>query len=229
MIREQKIILQGDLVDMRTRFDEQLAQLKKTLIEMGALCEKSIELVAEAMTESNIEKAENVKPLASQVDETEHKIESLCITLLLQQQPVAKDLRQVSAALKMITDMKRVADQAEDIADIVCILVERKVQNLELFNEMAKSTMQMVKEAVDSFVNNDIIKAEKVINDDDKVDELFDNSKDYLMNEIRQNTPIGENALDLLMVSKYFERIGDHTVNIANWVIYSITGTHKED
>ena len=201
---------------MRNRFDEQLAQLKKELIEMGALCEEVVALAAK------------VAPLDEQIDQKEHDIEALCLRLLLQQQPVARDLRKISAALKMITDMERIGDQAEDIAEIVTFLKGRTGQNDDLLREMARSTIKMVTESVDAFVKHDIMLAEKVVAYDDVVDNYFEQVKDELIARIAENPDDGEYALDLLMIAKYFERIGDHAVNIAEWVMFSVTGVHKE-
>ena len=213
---------------MRNRFDEQLAQLKKELIEMGALCEEVIAKASEALTRGDVALAAKVAPLDEQIDQKEHDIEALCLRLLLQQQPVARDLRKISAALKMITDMERIGDQAEDIAEIVTFLKGRTGQNDDLLREMARSTIKMVTESVDAFVKHDIMLAEKVVAYDDVVDNYFEQVKDELIARIAENPDDGEYALDLLMIAKYFERIGDHAVNIAEWVMFSVTGVHKE-
>jgi phosphate transport system protein len=214
---------------MRSRFDEQLALLNKELIEMGALCEEVIALSSKALTAADKELAKKVAPLDAEIDQKERNIESMCLKLLLQQQPVASDLRQISAALKMITDMERIGDQAEDIAEIVCFLDGRSAENDDLMREMARTTIQMVTESVDAFVKHDIMLAEKVIADDDTVDAFFDQVKIKLIKKIGKEPSDGEYALDLLMIAKYFERIGDHAVNIAEWVIFSVTGVHKEE
>jgi phosphate transport system protein len=213
---------------MRNRFDEQLALLKKELIEMGALCEEVIAKASEALTRGDVALAATVAPLDEQIDQKEHDIEALCLRLLLQQQPVARDLRKISAALKMITDMERIGDQAEDIAEIVTFLKGRTGQNDDLLREMARSTIKMVTESVDAFVKHDIMLAEKVVAYDDVVDNYFEQVKDELIARIAENPDDGEYALDLLMIAKYFERIGDHAVNIAEWVMFSVTGVHKE-
>ena len=212
---------------MRNRFDEQLALLKKELIEMGALCEEVIAKASEALTRGDVALAATVAPLDGQIDRKERDIEALCLRLLLQQQPVARDLRKISAALKMITDMERIGDQAEDIAEIVTFLKGRTGQNDDLLREMARSTIKMVTESVDAFVKHDIMLAEKVVAYDDVVDNYFEQVKDELIARIAENPDDGEYALDLLMIAKYFERIGDHAVNIAEWVIFSVTGVHK--
>ena len=214
---------------MRSRFDEQLALLNRELIEMGALCEEVIALSAQALTEGNAELAARVAPLDQEIDRKEREIESLCLKLLLQQQPVAKDLRQISAALKMITDMERIGDQAEDIAEIVAFLGGRGTENSELLRDMARSTIRMVSGSVDAYVKRDVPLAEKVIAEDDVVDDYFARVKKALISRIAADPADGEFALDVLMIAKYFERIADHAVNIAEWVIFAVTGVHKGD
>ena len=213
---------------MRNRFDEQLALLKKELIEMGALCGEVIAKASEALTRGDVALAAKVAPLDEQIDRKEHDIEALCLRLLLQQQPVARDLRKISAALKMITDMERIGDQAEDIAEIVTFLKGHTGQNDDLLREMARSTIKMVTESVDAYVKHDTMLAEKVIAEDDIVDGWFDRVKHTLIRRMTTDPGEGERAVDLLMIAKYFERIGDHAVNVAQWVIFSVTGTHKE-
>ena len=214
---------------MRSRFDEQLAQLNKQLIEMGALCEEVISMASRALMDGDLPLAAKVAPLDAEIDQKERDVESLCLKLLLQQQPVAKDLRQISAALKMITDMERIGDQAEDIAEIIKFLNGRTVENGALIREMASAAIKMVTESVDAFVKHDIMLAEKVVSDDDIVDRYFDQVKQKLIERIAQQPADGEYALDLLMIAKYLERIGDHAVNLAEWVIFSVTGVHKEE
>ena len=214
---------------MRSRFDEQLAQLNKQLIEMGALCEEVISMASRALMDGDLPLAAKVAPLDAEIDQKERDVKSLCLKLLLQQQPVAKDLRQISAALKMITDMERIGDQAEDIAEIIKFLNGRTVENGALIREMASAAIKMVTESVDAFVKHDIMLAEKVVSDDDIVDRYFDQVKQKLIERIAQQPADGEYALDLLMIAKYFERIGDHAVNLAEWVIFSVTGVHKEE
>ena len=218
----------GEVWLMRSRFDEQLALLNRELIEMGALCEEVIALSAQSLTEGSTELAARVAPLDEEIDRKEREIESLCLKLLLQQQPVAKDLRQISAALKMITDMERIGDQAEDIAEIVTFLGGRGAENSALLREMARSAIKMVTESVDAYVRQNTALAEQVIAEDDVVDDYFTRVKKGLIERIAQDPTDGEFALDLLMIAKYFERIGDHAVNIAEWVIFSVTGEHKE-
>ena len=212
---------------MRSRFDEQLALLNRELIEMGSLCEEVIALASRALTEGDRELAAKVAPLDEEIDQKERAIESLCLKLLLQQQPVARDLRQISAALKMITDMERIGDQADDISEIIIYLGGRTAEHDDLLRSMARATIKRVTESVDAYVKHDTILAEKVIADDDTVDDYFEQVKRALIGKIAATPDDGEYALDLLMIAKYFERIGDHAVNIAEWVIFSITGVHN--
>ena len=211
---------------MRSRFDEQLAQLERELIEMGALCEESIALAAKSLGDGRL--ARQVAPLDTEIDRKERDIESLCLKLLLQQQPVARDLRQISAALKMITDLERIGDQAEDIAEIVISLSGACGHNAHI-DQMAQATIKMVTDSLDAFVRRDLTLAWSVIEYDDVVDRLFDECKQDLIAEIAQNPTDGERVLDVLMIAKYLERIGDHATNIAEWVEFSITGTHKSE
>ena len=212
---------------MRSRFDEQLALLNKELIEMGALCEEAIALAAKALTTADAELAAKVIPVDTEIDHMERSIESMCLKLLLSQQPVARDLRQISAALKMITDMERIGDQASDIAEIIAFLGGRPA-SCEHIVEMAKASISMVTESVDAFVKRDVSIAEKVIAHDDVVDDYFDKVKAALIEMIAKDPGDGEYALDILMIAKYFERIGEHATNIAEWVEFSVTGVHKE-
>jgi len=213
---------------MRNRFDEQLFELNREIIEMGAMCEEAIAKAAKALVSGDARLAEDVKANSGAIDQMERDIESRCMKLLLHQQPVARDLRLISAALKMITDMERIGDQAEDIAEIVTFLNGHTMKGMELIEEMARETTKMVTESVDAFVKKDVALAEKVIAQDDVVDDYFSKIKYGIISLIAENPADGEFALDLLMISKYFERIGDHATNIAEWVIYSVTGTHKE-
>ena len=213
---------------MRSRFDEQLALLKKEMIEMGAMCEEAIALAARALTEGNITLAEKVAPLSQNIDQMERDIESRCLKLLLQQQPVAKDLRVISAALKMITDIERIGDQAEDITEILPYLSGRKLPDNIPVKEMAGGVIRMVTDSVDAYVKQDIDMAKSVINRDDVIDRYFASIKLNLIDLLKKDTDSGEFAIDLLMIGKYLERIGDHATNIAEWVIFSVTGVHKE-
>ena len=211
---------------MRNRFDEQLFELNRELIEMGSMCEEVIASVAKALSTGDIVLARKVKESGASIDQMERDIEGRCMKLLLHQQPVARDLRQISAALKMITDMERIGDQAEDIAEIVIFLNGHTMEGVETIEDMARETIKMVTESVDAFVKKDVALAESVLAHDDVVDDYFDKMKCDIINLIAKNPADGEFALDLLMISKYFERIGDHATNIAEWVIYSVTGEH---
>ena len=213
---------------MRNRFDEQLFELNREIIEMGAMCEEAIASASKAFSTGDMELAAKVRVNGTAIDQMERDIEGRCMKLLLHQQPVARDLRLISAALKMITDMERIGDQAEDIAEIVTFLNGRTMDGMELIEEMARETIKMVTESVDAFVKKDVTLAEQVIAHDDVVDTLFSEVKCAIIKLVAEKPEDGEFALDLLMIAKYFERIGDHATNIAEWVIYSVTGTHKE-
>lgn len=211
---------------MRNKFDQQLAALNQDLIQMGSMCEEVIALAAKALTTGDVEMAKKVTPLDREIDQMERTIESLCLKLLLQQQPVASDLRQISAALKMITDMERIGDQAEDIAEIVAFLNGRTGAQCQSILLMAEASSKMVNESVDAFVKRDIALAQAVIDYDDIVDDYFLNVKSSLIGIILEHPDDGEYALDLLMIAKYFERIADHATNIAEWVVFSVNGSH---
>ena len=213
---------------MRNRFDEQLYELNRELIEMGAMCEEAIASAAKALSTGDMALADKVRTNGTAIDQMERDIESRCMKLLLHQQPVARDLRQISAALKMITDMERIGDQAEDIAEIITFLNGRTMDGIEHIEDMARETIKMVTESVDAFVKKDVELAEQVLAHDDVVDTLFREVKCAIIKLMAEAPVDGEFALDLLMISKYFERIGDHATNIAEWVIYSVTGVHKE-
>ena len=200
---------------MRNRFDEQLFELNREIIEMGAICEEAIAKAAKALSTGDTQLAGEVKANSSAIDQMERDIESRCMKLLLHQQPVARDLRLISAALKMITDMERIGDQAEDISEIITFLNGRTMEGVNMIEEMARETTEMVTESVDAFVKKDIALAEKVIAQDDVVDDYFSRVKHGIITLIAENPDDGEFALDLLMISKYFERIGDHATNIA--------------
>ena len=212
---------------MRNRFDRQLEQLNNELIEMGSLIEHAIQSAVTALVKKDVEQAKAAIEFDQEVDRQERDIEALCMKLLLQQQPVARDLRLISAALKMITDMERIGDQAADISEITMMMAENPyAHDLSLISQMAMETILMVTHSVDAFVQKDLELAKSVINHDDIVDKLFDDSKQKLILMIQENASYSEQAADLLMVAKYLERIGDHATNIAEWVIYSITGSH---
>ena len=212
---------------MRNRFDRQLEQLNNELINMGSLIEEAIEMAITALMKQDAKKAKEIVDFDEEIDEKEREIESLCLKLLLQQQPVAKDLRQISAALKMITDMERIGDHAADISEMTILMAGTPyIRNIEHLQTMAKEAMVMLVKSIEAYVEKDLAKAEKVIESDDVIDDLFDQIKAELIDAIHQNPEKGEQAADLLMVSKYLERIGDHATNIAEWVIFSITGNH---
>ena len=212
---------------MRSRFDEQLMVVHHKMIEMGAECESIIALSAKALLEGNTQDARKAQEQGHRIDELEREIESICLKLLLQQQPVAKDLRVISAALKMITDMERIGDQAEDIADIITFLCGRTGEECKDIRVMAEATIKMVTDSIDAYVNGDLKLAESVSDHDDVVDDAFDRVKNTLIKMISDNPADGEYYVDLLMIAKYFERIGDHAVNIGEWVEFSVTGVHK--
>ena len=212
---------------MRSKFDEQLDLLNHELISMGGLCENAIAMSAKALTDHNKALAAKVPDLAAEIDQKERDIETMCLKLLLQQQPVARDLRVISSALKMVTDMERIGDNSGDIAEIVCVADFTDEDDLPNIHDMALITIQMVTKSVDAFVKRDVALAREVVSTDDVVDQFFSEVKLELINRIKEGNTNGETTLDLLMIVKYFERIGDHAVNIAQWVIFSITGTKE--
>ncbi|MDR0764864.1 MAG: phosphate signaling complex protein PhoU [Synergistaceae bacterium] len=214
---------------MRFRYDEQLSKLNASLIEMGALVERAIANAAKALEERDVKTARRIIAEDETIDEQERDIESACLKLLLHQQPVAGDLRQVSTALKMITDMERIGDHASDISELCVYLAgQTYIKKLEHISSMANATIKMVKESIDSFVKKDLDLAQSVIAYDDVVDDLYSTIKKELIGLVHENVDNGEQAFDLLQIAKYYERIGDHAVNIAEWVIFSITGMHKD-
>lgn len=212
---------------MRSRFEKQLLELNKSLIEMGALCEEAIEKVAKALITGDIELAQYVLTNSKSIDHMERDIERLCMTLLLHQQPVAKDLRMITSALRMIKDMERIGDQAEDIAELVILLNGQTIDSVNKIEKMANETAKMVRGSIDAFVNKNLYQARDVLKQDDIVDQLFVELKRDIINLISLNQYDGEFGLDILMIAKYLERIGDHATNIAEMVIYSLTGNSK--
>lgn len=213
---------------MRNRFDEQLEQLNKEIITMGTLIEQAIEMAVGALIHQDVEKARKAMESDEEIDHQERTIENLCLRLLLQQQPVARDLRVISAALKMITDMERIGDHAADLSELTIIMADKPyMKRLDHIEQMAKETMVMLISSLEAYVNKNLQQAKEVIAHDDIVDKLFLEVKEELIQLIHENPDNGEQAADLLMVAKYFERIGDHATNIAEWVIFSITGKHK--
>ena len=214
---------------MRNRFDQQLEKLNMELVTMGALCEDALTYAIKALFDRESDMAERAEEAEKQIDQMERDIESICMRLLLQQQPVARDLRVISSALKMIGDMERIGDQAADIAEIVKYLKEDEVPNLGNLREMSDFAAGVVTASINSFVRQDLDLARKVILDDDVVDGYFEKVKEALIGLIAEGDRDGAFLLDVLMVAKYIERIGDHATNIAEWVVYSITGQHPEE
>lgn len=214
---------------MRTYFTTQLNELKNNLLEMAALCESSIEKVIQALKTGDITLMRALKKEAPEIDRLERTIESLCMRLLLHQQPVAHDLHLISASLKIITDMERIGDQTEAIADNLLLLQGKKSPLTPLVETMATKTLQMLSESINAFIENKLDLARKVIESDDLIDNYFSEVKYDIISLIERNEGEGEVALDFLMIAKYFERIADHATNIAEWVIYALTGHHEEE
>ena len=212
---------------MRDVYQEQLWNLNQELIQMGAACEEIIDLASKALTDYSQALAEETAHVGATIDESERTIETICLKLLLRQQPVAGDLRQISAAMKMITDMERIGDQAEDIVDLIPKMQRAPEEHSCQIEEMAKAAKYMVNQAVDAYVRQDLRLAKQVMEYDDVVDSFFNQIKTDILTLIAQKPTEGEYALDLLMIAKYFERIGDHCTNIAEWVEFSVTGIHR--
>lgn len=214
---------------MRSKFDEQLRELNDEMIEMGRMIVRSISQAIEALTTQNEELAKKIMESDSDVDHEQKKIENICFTLLIQQQPVARDLRTITAAMKMVTDMERIGDHAADISEMT-ILMDGKstVKKFDHIQKMAAETVIMLNQSIEAYVQKDREKAKEVIARDDVVDGLFDDVKTDIIDLIQKDRGDGEEALDMLMVAKYFERIGDHATNIAEWVIYSLKTTEEE-
>lgn len=209
---------------MRNLFDEQLEDLHRRLISMGAMCEQAIAVSAKSLSEGNMALAKKVSEITSEIDEKEREIENLCMKLLLRQQPIASDLRKVSSALKMVTDMERIGDNSGDIAEVASMGNVFQKGDVLKISEMARAVIKMVTESIDAFVKHDVKLADEIIEYDDVVDGYFNEIKTRLIEYLKTPNADGEYALDLLMIAKYFERIGDHAVNIAKWVLFSITG-----
>ena len=214
---------------MRNSFDMQLRKLNNELIEMGSLIETAIARAYKGLINQNIEFAKENVEFDREIDQKEKEVENICLKLLLQQQPVASDLRLISSAIKMITDMERIGDQAADISELTILMSKTQyIKRLDHIEQMAKATIEMVTTSVDAFVKRDLELARSVFARDDIVDNLFVTIKNDLIELIREDVNNGEQAIDLIMVAKYFERIGDHAVNLADWVIFSIVGHHEE-
>ena len=213
---------------MRNKFEEQLEKLHVEMIQMGALCEDAISAAAEALIHSDAALAAAAEEAEREIDQKEREVENLCLKLLLQQQPVARDLREISAALKMISDLERIGDQAADIAEMTSYVHLPQGRSSHIA-DMARAVINMVTDSVDSFVKRDLQLASQVCAADDRVDELFIQVRRELVELIAADASYGEQGLDLLMVAKYLERIGDHATNVAEWVEYSITGVHPSN
>ena len=208
---------------MRSKFDEQLHLLNQEMMQMGSMIEDSIQKAINALIDQNVELAKKIMDNDTQIDHEQKKIENLCFNLLMQQQPVAKDLRVISAAMKMVTDMERIGDHAADISEMTILMSKTKyIPNLEHINRMASETVQMLIRSIEAYVEKDMKKAVDVIASDDVVDDLFDKNKAELIEQIQRDSQSAESAADMLMVAKYFERIGDHATNIAEWVIFAL-------
>lgn len=208
---------------MRSKFDEQLKMLNQEMMHLGTMIEDSIQKAIEALITQNVELAKKIMDSDTEVDREQKKIENICFNLLMQQQPVAKDLRVISAAMKMVTDMERIGDHAADISEITIMMADQTyAQNLDDIKKMTSETVLMLIRSIEAYVEKDMKKAEDVIKHDDVVDELFDKNKADIIDLIRHDPEAGEQAADLLMVAKYFERIGDHATNIAEWVIFAL-------
>lgn len=214
---------------MRSKFDEQLKLLNFALIEMSAIVERAIADATKALIEQDTDLAQKIIASDDVIDDKEKEIESLCLKVILQQQPVARDLRLVSSVLKMITDLERIGDHASDISELTLLLADKQyIKRLEHIPQMAEATMKMVTGSIDAFVKKDLALAREVIASDDKVDELFNIVKSELIELIKVHADHGDQAIDLIIIAKYFERIGDHATNVAEWVVFSLTGTHKD-
>ena len=214
---------------MRNKFDMQLERLNSQLTHMGEMCEIAITRATKALEDGKVDEAKAVQEADEEIDQLEKDIERLCLKLLLQQQPVARDLRQISAALKMITDMERIGDQASDIAEIIISENKSEATDIQTIGQMSESVAKMVRDSVNAYVEKDLELSRQVMEADDAVDRLFEENKQELINFISDNKGVqGKRAIDLIMVAKYLERIGDHATNIAEWVEFSITGIHKD-
>ncbi len=214
---------------MRSRFDKELELLKTEIIQMGSLCEVAISNATKALIDGDGDLAKKAIAADEAIDLKEREIEALCLKILLRQQPVASDLRQVSSALKMITDMERIGDQATDISEITILGNVKASNDKSHIIEMSEATIKMVTDSIDAYVRQDLELAEAVIEYDDVVDDLFDVVKNEMIRLIGEDPENGEFAIDLMLIAKYLERIGDHATNIAEWVEFSITGVHLED
>lgn len=215
-------------MSIRTLFDDELSLLNTELIKMGALCERAVRSALNVYFLGKKADAETANKLEKEIDSKERDIEDLCMKLILRQQPVAGDLRLISSAIKMISDMERIGDQAQDIADIAINIASEEINDHVHIRNMSETALSMVSKSIDAFVKKDVSTAEEVIKMDDIVDEGFDKIKEELIQAVREDSKKSEEYIDILMIAKYIERIGDHAVNIAEWVEYSVTGTHRK-
>ena len=213
---------------MRSRYDEELKNLHGALIDMGTMIESAISGAITALENRDIQKAKEIIAYDEEIDAQERLIEEMCMKLLLRQQPVARDLRMISTALKLITDMERIGDHAVDISELAIMLRDLPQMNSASLREMAVQTSTMLISSVEAYVEQDEEKARAIIRQDDVVDDLFVTVKKEMIEAIRQNSDFSEAAADLLMAAKYFERIGDHATNIAEWTVYAFTGRHED-
>lgn len=208
---------------MRKKFEEQLSTLNDEMIRMGTMIEENIQKAIDSLVKSDIEMAKDIMEKDELVDKKQKEIETLCFHLLIQQQPVARDLRVITAAMKMVTDMERIGDHAADISEMTILMgKDSKIDNFDHISKMAAETMIMLNQSIEAYVEKDTKKAHDVIEHDDIVDKLFDEAKKDVIRLIIESSDDGEDATDLLMIAKYFERIGDHATNIAEWVIFSL-------
>ncbi len=214
---------------MSSLIDNQISSLHKEVVLMGNLCENAIEKASKALLDYDIESAHEAVALEEEINKKERDIEEVCLTFLLKHHPVAKDLRKISATLKMLTDLERIGDQARDIAEIVLNNDLSDYKNISHIQALADATTKMVTDIIDAYVKSDITICENVIKYDNVVDDLFDEMKADIINIVKENMHEVENAIFLLMIAKYFERIGDHATNIAEWVEFSITGIHRRE
>ena len=215
-------------MSIRTLFDDELSLLNTELIKMGALCERAVRSALNVYFLGKKADAETANKLEKEIDSKERDIEDLCMKLILRQQPVAGDLRLISSAIKMISDMERIGDQAQDIADIAINIDSEDINDHVHIRNMSETALSMVSKSIDAFVKKDVSTAEEVIKMDDIVDEGFDKIKEELIQAVREDSKKSEEYIDILMIAKYIERIGDHAVNIAEWVEYSVTGAHRK-
>lgn len=215
-------------MSIRTLFDDELSLLNTELIKMGALCERAVRSALNVYFLGKKADAETANKLEKEIDSKERDIEDLCMKLILRQQPVAGDLRLISSAIKMISDMERIGDQAQDIADIAININSEEINDHVHIRNMSEMALSMVSKSIDAFVKKDVSTAEEVIKMDDIVDEGFDKIKEELIQAVREDSKKSEEYIDILMIAKYIERIGDHAVNIAEWVEYSVTGAHRK-